>query len=44
MSEFGRPLSEREAASATALILFLLSPGGLITAGLLVIFLSIRFL
>jgi uncharacterized membrane protein HdeD (DUF308 family) len=44
MSEFGHPLSEREAASAKALILFLLSPLGLIVAGVVVIFLSIRFL
>ena len=44
MSRFNRPLSEREAAGAASLILFLLSPLGLITAGVVVIFLSIRFL
>ena len=44
MSEFNRPLSEREAAGGASLILFLLSPLGLIMAGLVVIFLSIRFL
>jgi hypothetical protein len=44
MNEAGRPLSEREAASVTTLILFLLSPGGLMTAGVVVIFLSFKFL
>jgi uncharacterized BrkB/YihY/UPF0761 family membrane protein len=43
ISQFNRPLSEREAASAAFVILFVPSPLGLIITGVVVIFLSITF-